>query len=77
MAVKPIKITADEHVALIMHAPKDIGVGTASEPVHTSFGTGGTYLLPLDGAWQMWALRILVEMRGGDPDQIIGRPAAD
>lgn len=68
----PIRITQDEHMALIQHAPRAGGITVATEPVLTSFGPGGVYLLPLDGVWQVWALRILVEMRGGDPDVILG-----
>lgn len=63
--VHPVRITPDEHMALIQHAPQ-------SEPLLTMFGPEGVYLLPLDGVWQIWALRILVEMRGGDPDVILG-----
>ena len=64
--MKRIRITADEHAALIRAAPPVFNsVRIQSEPVTTSFGSGGVYLLPTDGGrWQGWALALLWEMRG-------------
>lgn len=68
-APERVKLTEAEHLALLLAAPMQDGIRVRTEPVCTTFGPDGVYLVPLDGEWQIWALRKLAELRNPSPQQ--------